>query len=165
VFDPAQWSQQKLLIDLRTGFHNHGSVHTQSYPRRPWYNCQGHCSASTSEYLFCTQLEYPAYSDWHYMPIIPSEPTRPPWLHANILDCVPDLPWSQTPGESCVERQGSKRQVAEVLISAIRKDRAASAPEHRSPADSRPLIPSSIQDNTRVRNRLRRQWLITRSPG
>jgi hypothetical protein len=38
----------------------------------------------------------------------------------------------------------------------------ASAPKRRSHADPRPPLPASIQDEIRLKNRLRRQWQVTR---
>jgi hypothetical protein len=53
--------------------------------------------------LYCTQLESPASSDRHHMPIILSKPTGPPRLHANGLGCFPGLHSRQTSGESRFE--------------------------------------------------------------
>jgi hypothetical protein len=50
------------------------------------------------------------------------------------------------------------------LTSAIHEATAASAPKRRPRADPRPPLPSSIQDETRLKNRLRRQWQVTRDP-
>jgi hypothetical protein len=41
---------------------------------------------------------------------------------------------------------------------------AASTPKRRPRADLRPPIPAGIQDELRLKNRLRRQWLVTRGP-
>jgi hypothetical protein len=41
---------------------------------------------------------------------------------------------------------------------------AASTPKRRPRADPRPLIPAGIQDEIRLKNRLRRQWQVTRDP-
>jgi hypothetical protein len=50
------------------------------------------------------------------------------------------------------------------LNSVIQEAIAASAPKRRPRADLRPLLPGSIQDEIRLKNRLRRQWKITRDP-
>jgi len=47
---------------------------------------------------------------------------------------------------------------------AILKALAASNPKRRPRDDPRPLIPAGIQDEIRLKNRLRRQWQITRDP-
>jgi len=41
---------------------------------------------------------------------------------------------------------------------------AASTPKSRPRADPRPPIPAGIQDEIRLKNRLRRQWQVTRDP-
>jgi hypothetical protein len=52
----------------------------------------------------------------------------------------------------------------EELTSAIQEAIAASAPRRRPRADPRPLLPANIQDEIRLKNRLSRQWQITRDP-
>jgi hypothetical protein len=52
----------------------------------------------------------------------------------------------------------------EELTSAIHEATAASAPRRRPCADPWPLLLASIQDDVRLKNRLRRQWQITRDP-
>jgi hypothetical protein len=41
---------------------------------------------------------------------------------------------------------------------------AASTPKSRPRDDPRPLIPAGFQDEIRLKNRLRRQWQVTRDP-
>jgi hypothetical protein len=50
----------------------------------------------------------------------------------------------------------------EELTSAIQEATASSAPKRRHRADPRPSILASIQDELRLKNRLRRQWQVTR---
>jgi hypothetical protein len=50
------------------------------------------------------------------------------------------------------------------MSSAILEALAASTPESRSRHDPRPPIPACIQDEIRLKNRLKRQWQITRDP-
>jgi hypothetical protein len=50
------------------------------------------------------------------------------------------------------------------MSSAILEALAASTPESRPRDDPRPPIPACIQDEIRLKNRLRRQWRITRDP-
>jgi hypothetical protein len=52
----------------------------------------------------------------------------------------------------------------EELTSVIHEDTVASAARRRPRADPRPPLPASIQDEIRLKNRLRRQWQITRDP-
>jgi len=47
---------------------------------------------------------------------------------------------------------------------AVLKDLAASTPKCRPRDDPRPPVPAGIQDEVRLKNRLRRQWQITRDP-
>jgi hypothetical protein len=50
------------------------------------------------------------------------------------------------------------------LTSSINEGIAASAPRRRPLADPRPPLAASIQNEIRLKNRLRRQWEITRDP-
>jgi hypothetical protein len=50
------------------------------------------------------------------------------------------------------------------LTSPIQEATAASVPGRRPHADPRPPFPASIQDEIRLKNRLRRQWQITKDP-
>jgi hypothetical protein len=52
----------------------------------------------------------------------------------------------------------------EELISAIQEATAASASRRRPRADRPPPVPTSIQDEIRPKNLLRRQWQISRDP-
>jgi len=47
---------------------------------------------------------------------------------------------------------------------AVLKALAASTSKRRPRADSQPSIPAGIQDEIRLKNRLRRQWQVTRDP-
>jgi hypothetical protein len=47
---------------------------------------------------------------------------------------------------------------------AVLKALAASTPKYRPRADSRPPIPAGNQDEISLKNRLRRQWQVTRDP-
>jgi hypothetical protein len=52
----------------------------------------------------------------------------------------------------------------EELTSGIQEATVASAPKRRPRADPRPPLPASIQDEIRLKNRLRRQWQVTGDP-
>jgi hypothetical protein len=52
----------------------------------------------------------------------------------------------------------------EELTNAIHEATAASAPRRRTRADPWPPLPASIQDEIRLKSRLRRQWQVTRDP-
>jgi hypothetical protein len=47
---------------------------------------------------------------------------------------------------------------------AVLKALTASSPKRRPSSDPRPPIPTSIQNEIRLKNRLRRQWQVTRDP-
>jgi hypothetical protein len=47
---------------------------------------------------------------------------------------------------------------------AVLKALARSSPEGQSRGDTRPPIPAAIQDNICLKNRMRRQWEVTRNP-
>jgi hypothetical protein len=55
--------------------------------------------------------------------------------------------------DTCVENSGAVLQAL-----------AASTPKRRPRADPRPPVPAGIQDEIRLKNRLRRQWQVTRDP-
>jgi hypothetical protein len=50
------------------------------------------------------------------------------------------------------------------LTSAIQEATAATASRRRPRANPRPPLPASIQDEIHLKNRLRRQWQVTRDP-
>jgi len=52
----------------------------------------------------------------------------------------------------------------ENFYGAVLKALAASTPKRRPRDDPRPPIPAGIQDVIRLKNRLRREWEITRDP-
>jgi hypothetical protein len=52
----------------------------------------------------------------------------------------------------------------EELTSAIQEVTVASAPRRIPRANPRTPLPASIQDEIRLKNRLRRQWQVTRDP-
>jgi hypothetical protein len=68
------------------------------------------------------------------------------------------------PGNPVVVDEEAIDKCLEELTSAIQEASAASAPRCRPRADPRPPLPASIQDEIRLKNRLRRQWQITRDP-
>jgi hypothetical protein len=52
----------------------------------------------------------------------------------------------------------------EELSSAIQEATAASVPRRRPRAHPLPSLPGGIQDKTRLKNRVRREWQITGDP-
>jgi hypothetical protein len=67
------------------------------------------------------------------------------------------------PGNPVVNDEAIEKCV-EVMTSVIQEATAASAPKRRPRADPRLTLPASIQDEIRLKNRLRRQWKVTRDP-
>jgi hypothetical protein len=66
-------------------------------------------------------------------------------------------------GNPVVNEEAFNKCVEE-LTSAIFEATAASAPKRRPRADRRPPLPTSIQDEIRLKDQLRRQWQVTRDP-
>jgi hypothetical protein len=74
--------------------------------------------------------------------------------------CLDDrLPWNPV-----VNDEEAIDKCVEELTSAIQEATAASAPRRRPRADPRPPLPASIQNEIRLKNRLKRQWQVTRDP-
>jgi hypothetical protein len=69
------------------------------------------------------------------------------------------------PGNSVVNDAEAIDKCVEELTSAIQEATATSAPRRRPRADPRSPLPASIQDEIRLKTRLRRQWQVTRDPG
>jgi hypothetical protein len=68
------------------------------------------------------------------------------------------------PGNPVVNVEEAIDKFVEELASAIQEATAASAPKRRPRADLRPPLQASIQDEIRLKNRLRRPWQVTRDP-
>jgi hypothetical protein len=68
------------------------------------------------------------------------------------------------PGNPVVNDEDAIDKCVEQLTSAIQEATAASALERRSRADLRPPLHASIQDKIHLKNRLRKQWQVTRDP-
>jgi hypothetical protein len=83
---------------------------------------------------------------------------RTDWVkfQASLEERLPSTPLLPNEGEidTCVEE----------MSSAILEALAASTAKSRPRDDPRPPIPACIQDEIRLKNRLRRQWQITRDP-
>jgi hypothetical protein len=68
------------------------------------------------------------------------------------------------PGNPVVNDEEAMDKCVEEVTSAIQEATAAFAPKRRPRADPWPPLPTSIQDEIRLKNRLRRQWQVTRDP-
>jgi hypothetical protein len=68
------------------------------------------------------------------------------------------------PGNPVVNDEEAIDKCVEELTSAIHKATAASAPKRRPRVDPRTPISASIQDEIRLKNRLRRLWQVSKDP-
>jgi hypothetical protein len=67
------------------------------------------------------------------------------------------------PGNPAVDEEKTTEKCAEEMTNKSEAT-AATAPKPRARADARPPLSASIYDETRLKNRLRRQWEVTRDP-
>jgi hypothetical protein len=114
------------------------------------------CSALSSDHL-SVLIDTTCRSSIRNMPGRPDY-RRTDWVkfQSSLEDRLPSTPLRPNEGEidTCVEE----------MSSAILEALAAPNPESRPRDDPRPPIPACIQDEIRPKNRLRRQWQITRDP-
>jgi hypothetical protein len=96
-------------------------------------------------------------SSFHNLPERPDF-TRMDW--AAFQACLDH----RLPGNPVVVDEEAIDKCLEELTSAIHEATAVSAPRRRPRADPRSPLPASILDEIRLKNRLRRQWQITRDP-
>jgi hypothetical protein len=66
------------------------------------------------------------------------------------------------PGNPVVNDEEVIEKCVEELTNAIQEATAASAPKRLPHADPRPPLPASIQDEIRLKYRLRRKWQVAR---
>jgi hypothetical protein len=114
------------------------------------------CVALSSDHLpilFDTSCR----SSFHNLPDRPDF-TRMDW--AAFQACIEH----RLPGNPVVVDEEAIDKCLEELTSAIHEATAISAPRRRQRADPRPPLHASIQDEIRLKNRLMRQWQITRDP-
>jgi hypothetical protein len=136
-------------------------------PRRPRHTgCRGRRPTVASDCIVCSALN----SD--HLHILIDNTCRS--SSQNLLDrpditlmdwasfqaCLDDRLLGNTAGndEEAVDK------CVEELTSAIQEGTEVSAPKRRPRADPRPLLPGSTQDEISLKNRLRRQWQVTRDP-
>jgi hypothetical protein len=114
------------------------------------------CSAQSTDHL-PVLIDTTCRTSFRNLPDRP-EYRRPNWVkfQASLEQRLPSTPLLPNEGEigTCVEE----------ISSAILETLAESNPESRPRDDPRPPIPACIQDEIRPKNRLRRQWQITRDP-
>jgi hypothetical protein len=114
------------------------------------------CSALSSDHLPIL-IDTSCRSSFHNLPDRPDF-TRTDW--AAFQTCLEH----RLPGNPVVVDEEVIDKCLEELTSANHEATAASAPRRRPRADPRPPLSASIQDEIRLKNRLRRQWQITRDP-
>jgi hypothetical protein len=84
--------------------------------------------------------------------------TRMGW--AAFQACLDD----RFPGNPVVNNEEAIDKCVQELTGAIQEVTAASAPKRRHRANPRLPLPASVKDEIRLKNRLRRQWKVTRDP-
>jgi hypothetical protein len=137
----------------------------QYYPRRPWYSCYQRLHLTgASDCLFCTQLGSPAYPHRQLWSIIISGIIRLPALHASEVGYIPGLLLKQISGKPACRRRGGNRQVCRGADQLHPKGHNGFCSKTSIRADPQPPLPASIQEEIRLKNRLRRQWEVTRNP-
>jgi hypothetical protein len=114
------------------------------------------CATLSSDHLPIL-IDTSCRSSFQYLPDRPNF-TRMDW--AAFQACLEH----RLPGNPVVVDEEAIDKCREELTSAIQEATAASAPRRRPRVDPRPPLPASIQDEIRLKNRLRRQWQITRDP-
>jgi hypothetical protein len=114
------------------------------------------CAALSSDHLPIL-IDTSCRSSFHNRPDRPDF-TRMDW--AALQTCLEH----RLPTNSVVVDEEAIDKCLEELSSAIKEARAASAPRRRPRANPRPPPPASIQDEIRLKKRLRRQWQITTDP-
>ena len=114
------------------------------------------CSALSSDHL-PVLIDTTCRSSFHHPPDRP-DCRRTDWANfqTHLEELIPFDPelHNEMAIDTCVEN----------FSGAVLKTLAASTPKRRPRDDPRPSIPAGIQDEIRLKNRLRRQWHITRDP-
>jgi hypothetical protein len=114
------------------------------------------CSALSSDHL-PVLIDNTCRSSFHHPPDRPDF-RRTDWANfqTHLEDQIPFNPELDDGMaiDKCVEKS----------YGAVLKALAASTPKRRPRADPRPPIPVGIQDEIRLKTRLRRQWQVTRDP-
>jgi hypothetical protein len=114
------------------------------------------CSALSSDHL-PVLIDTACRSSFHHPSVRPNF-RRTDWANyqTHLEDQIPFDPelHNGTAINTCVENFSG------IILQAL----AASTPTCRTRDDPRPLIPASIQDEIRLKNRLRRRWQVTRDP-
>jgi hypothetical protein len=90
-------------------------------------------------------------------------PARPDYRRTDGVKFQASLD-ERLPSTPLLPNEGEIDMCLEEMSSAILEALAASTSESRPPDDPRPQIPACIQDEIRLKNRLRRQWQINRDP-
>ena len=114
------------------------------------------CSALSSDHL-PVLIDTACRSSFHHPPDRPDY-RRTDW--ANFQTQLED----QIPFEPELHNGMAIDTCVENFSGAVLKALAASTPKRRQRDDPRPTIPAVIQDEMRLKNRLRRRWQITRDP-
>jgi hypothetical protein len=114
------------------------------------------CSALSSDHL-------PVLFDKTCRSSFPNLPARPDYRRTDWVKFQASLE-ERLPSPALLPNEGKIDTCVEEMSSAILEALAASTPKSRPCHDPRPPIPARTQDEIRLKNRLRRQWQITRDP-
>jgi hypothetical protein len=114
------------------------------------------CSALSSDHL-------PVLIDTTYRSSFRNLPARPDYRSSDWVKFQASLEERQL-STPLLPNKGEIDTCVEEMSSAILEALAASTPKSRPRDDPRPPIPARTQDEIRLKNRLRRQWQITRDP-
>jgi hypothetical protein len=114
------------------------------------------CSALSSDHL-------PVLIDTTCRSFFRNLQARPHYRRTDWVKFQPTLE-ERLPSTPLLPNEGEIDTCVEEMSSAILEAVAASTPESRPRDDPRPPIPACIQDEVRLKNRLRKQWQINRDP-
>jgi len=98
---------------------------------------------------------------WHYVSLIQHPPDRPDFRRTDWANFQTQLE-NQIPFDPELHDGMAIDTGVENFSGAVLKALAVTTPKRRPRADTRHPIPAGIQDEIRLKNRLRRQWQVTR---
>jgi hypothetical protein len=137
-------------------------------PRLPPFlrhrNYQAPNLPSVSDSMLSNKLRSPSCTDRQTVPIILWQPGCPNWLQADRLGKIPDQPRRQATVHPVSAERGGNLHVRVGNVKCKFGGAGGADPESRPRDDPCPPIPARIEGEIRLKNRLRRQWQITRDP-
>jgi len=114
--------------------------------------------------VFCAKLRPPPSTNWHYTSLILSAPTRSPWFQAHWLGQLPNSLGRSNSDRSKITRRDGNRHVHWELLR--RRPEGSVGVYNQKPHAGRPTASDCGWHSGLIllKNRLRRQWQITRDP-